>query len=103
MTIVGGLDLHRAQITFDYVDTATGVVHTGRVAPACRSTLASFLAELPSVDADFVVEGCTGWRFVAEELAAAGMRAHVADPAEAAARRGPKKRAKRPGGVRCFV
>ena len=24
---------------------------------------------LPTTDADFVVEGCTGWRFVAEELA----------------------------------
>jgi transposase len=94
MAIVGGLDLHRAQITHDYVDTATGEVHTGRIQPATRERFRRFLADLPTTDADFVVEGCTGWRFVAEELAAAGMRAHVADPAEAAARRGPKKRAK---------
>jgi transposase len=94
MSIVGGLDLHRAQITFDYVDTSTGEVHTGRVQPACRETFARFLAGLPGPDADFVVEGCTGWWFVAEELARAGMRAHVADPAEMAARRGRKKRAK---------
>jgi transposase len=94
MAIVGGLDLHRAQITFDYIDTATGEARTGRVAPADRDRFARFLAELGTTDADFVVEGCTGWRYVAEELSAAGMRAHVADPAEAAALRGPKKRAK---------
>ena len=38
--------------------------------------------------------GCTGWRYVAEELHRAGITAHVAEPAETAARRGPKRRAK---------
>lgn len=94
MRIVGGLDLHRAQITFDYIDTATGEVHTGRVRPACREAFARFLADLPARDVAFVVEGCTGWWFVADELQRAGMGAHVADPAEAAALRGRKKRAK---------
>ena len=36
MTIVGGFDVHRAQITFDYVDTETGEVCTGQVRPATR-------------------------------------------------------------------
>ena len=27
MTIVGGIDIHRAQLTYDYVDLATGEVH----------------------------------------------------------------------------
>ena len=40
------------------------------------------------------MEGCTGWRYVVEELAAAGGAAHLADPAETAGLRGPKKRAK---------
>ena len=92
--IVGGFDLHRAQITFDYVDTSTGEVCTGRIQPAWRETLGQFLDALPSSDVDFVVEGCTGWWFVADELAQRGMRPHVADPAEAAALRGRKKRAK---------
>ena len=48
----------------------------------------------PGGDAEFAVEGCTGWRYVAEELAAVGARVHLADPAETAAARGPKKRAK---------
>ena len=30
MPIVGGLDIHRKQITFDYLDTATGVVSLNR-------------------------------------------------------------------------
>jgi transposase len=94
MRIVGGLDLHRAQITFDFIDMATGEVHAGRVQPACREMFARFLADLPTDDAAFVVEGCTGWWFVVDELARAGMGAHVADPAEAAALRGRKKRAK---------
>ena len=29
MPIVGGLDIHRKQLTFDYLDTATGEVKRG--------------------------------------------------------------------------
>jgi GNAT superfamily N-acetyltransferase len=43
----------------------------------------------------FAVEGCTGWRFVVEEqLQRAGISALLAESAETAHRRGPKKRAK---------
>lgn len=94
MSIVGGLDLHRGQITYDCADTSTGEVMTGRIVPATREALAEFLAEFDSADAEFVVEGCTGWWFVTDEVARAGMTAHVADPAEAAALRGKKQRAK---------
>jgi hypothetical protein len=31
MPIVGGLDIHRKQITFDYLDTSTGQVQRGQV------------------------------------------------------------------------
>jgi transposase len=40
------------------------------------------------------VEGCTGWRYVVEEIIAAGFEAHLAEPAETQAARGRKKRAK---------
>jgi hypothetical protein len=33
MPIVGGLDIYRKQITFDYLDTVTGQVRRGRIAP----------------------------------------------------------------------
>jgi hypothetical protein len=45
-------------------------------------------------DADLALEGTTGWRFVVEEIERAGYRAHLADPAETAAKRGRKRRAK---------
>src|SRR5439155_16747521 len=40
------------------------------------------------------LEGTAGWRCVVEEIERAGDRAHLADPAETAARRGRKRRAK---------
>jgi transposase len=94
MTMVGGFDVHRQQITFDYVDD-DGLVHWGQIRPATRKTLRSWLAEhCPDGDGEFGLEGCTGWRYVTEELAAADVGVHLGDPAEIAALRGPKKRAK---------
>ena len=95
MTIIGGFDVHRKQITFDYVDTDIGLVRCGEIRPATRTALRAWLGEhCPDGDAEMAVEGCTGWRYVCEELAAAGGAAHLADPAETAGLRGPKKRAK---------
>lgn len=94
MTMVGGLDVHRQQITFDYVDD-DGVVHWGQIRPATRKMLRAWLAEhCPDGDGEFALEGCTGWRYVSEELAAAGVVVHLGDPAEIAALRGAKRRAK---------
>jgi hypothetical protein len=44
MPIVGGLDIHRKQLTFDYLDTVTGQVRRGQVAPADREHLRAWLA-----------------------------------------------------------
>src|SRR3974390_2392720 len=91
MTMVGGFDVHRKQITFDYVDD-DGLVRFGEIRPATRKTLRGWLGEhCPTGDAEFALEGCTGWRYVVEELAGAGGGGH---PAEIAGLRGPKKRAK---------
>jgi transposase len=43
---------------------------------------------------DVAVEGCTGWRYVVEEVTAAGLGAHLAEPAETQTARGRKRRAK---------
>jgi len=95
MAIVCGFDVHRAQITFDYVDTATGQVVRGRIAPADRERLRSWLERFTGVaEVDLAVEGCTGWRFVAEECQRVGVRVHLADPGETAAARGKKRHAK---------
>lgn len=94
MAIVGGLDVHRRQLTFDYLDAATGEISRGRIAPADRGQLREWLGRFDGRDAEFAFEGCTGWRYVAEELARAGVGAHLAEPADTAALRGPKRRAK---------
>src|SRR6266568_6785565 len=95
MPIVGGLDIHRKQLTFDYLDTVTGEVQRGQVSPADRAHLRAWLARFAGRnDVAFAMEGCTGWRYVAEELAAAGIAAHVGEPADTAALRGRKRHAK---------
>ena len=75
MPIVGGLDIHRKQLTFDYLDTVTGEVKRGQVAPADRAHLRAWLARFACRDdVAFALEGCTGWRYVAEELAGPASR-----------------------------
>jgi len=95
MAIVGGFDVHRAQITFDYLDTDSGEVTTGQVRPATRPALRTWLGRFDGrTEVAFAVEGCTGWRFVVEELLRAGVEPHLAEPADTATQRGRKKRAK---------
>ena len=95
MPIVGGLDIHRKQITFDYLDTVTGQVCRGQIAPADRVHLRAWLGRFAGrEDVAFAVEGCAGWRYVTEELAAAGVEAHLAEPADTAFARGRKRHAK---------
>jgi transposase len=94
MAIVGGLDIHRRQITYDYLDTDSGETRRGQLSPATRLELRAWLARFTGHQADFAFEGTTGWRFVAEEVMDAGFRAHLAEPADTRALRGPKRRAK---------
>lgn len=94
MSIVMGLDQHRAQITADWLDTETGEVSRARVAPAHRDGLRQFLRRFAGEELEVALEATTGWRFVVEELQALGAEVHLAEPAETSARRGNKKRAK---------
>ena len=45
MAIVAGFDVHRAQITFDALDTVTGEVHRGRIR-ADREAVCAWVARL---------------------------------------------------------
>jgi transposase len=94
MTIVMGLDQHRAQITTEWIDTSTGELSRSRVAPAHREGLRRFLTRFDGSELEVALEATTGWRFVVEELHRVGARVHLAEPAETAERRGRKKRAK---------
>jgi transposase len=94
VAIVMGLDQHRAQITADWLDTATGEVSRARVMPAHRDGVRQFLGRFAGQQLEVALEATTGWRFVVEELQAVGAEVHLAEPAETSSRRGSKKRAK---------
>ena len=67
----------------------------GQISPADREHLRAWLARFAGrEDVAFAVEGCAGWRYVAGELAAAGITAHLAEPADTAFARGRKRHAK---------
>jgi len=96
MAIIGGLDLHRQQITFDCLNTDTGEIRTGQLRPATREAFRAWLAKSfqGRENVRLAVEGCTGWRFVVEEMQRAGVEPHLAEPADTATLRGRKRRAK---------
>ena len=88
MTIVMGLDQHRAQITAEWIDTDTGEVSRTRISPAHRAGVRRFCERFGGQELEVGLEATTGWRFVAEELRRVGATVHLAEPAETAARRG---------------
>ena len=93
MSMVFGLDLHRQQITFDGLDVESGQVWKGRVWQPDRERFRRWLERDVADRANgqpvaLAVEGCTGWRYVVEEITAAGLEAHLAEPADTQAARG---------------
>ncbi|HZE06920.1 MAG TPA: IS110 family transposase [Solirubrobacteraceae bacterium] len=94
MSIVMGVDQHRAQITAEWIDLETGEISRARVRPADRAGVRRFLARFAGQQLEVALEATTGWRFFVEELRAVGAVVHLAEPAETAARRGRKKRPK---------
>jgi len=94
VTIVMGLDQHRAQITAEWLNSETGEISRKRIAPADRDGVRRFAATFRGQELDVALEATTGWRFVVEEFQAIGAQVRLAEPAETAARRGTKKRAK---------
>jgi transposase len=94
VSIIGGLDVHRRQITYDWIDIETGQQRQGRLAPAGREHLRGWLEQFAGQQAAFALESCTGWRYVVEELQQAGITAHLAEPADTRALWGRKRHAK---------
>jgi transposase len=94
VSLVMGMDQHRAQISAEWIDTLTGEISRARVAPAERTGVRKFLARFEGVDLEVALEATTGWRFVVEELQRVGAEAHLAEPAETSGMKGKKQRAK---------
>ena len=93
MAIVAGFDVHRAQITFDALDTESGEVSRGRI-DATPAAVARWVQRFTDHEIHVAVEACTGWLFVCDALVAAGAVPHLAEPVETRALRGRKRRAK---------
>src|SRR4051794_7216660 len=93
MAILAGFDVHRAQITFDALNTETGEVLRGRFR-ADRDAVGAWMAQFSGEHVEVAVQACTGWLFVYEALTGAGVVVHLAEPAEASALRGRKRPAK---------
>ena len=94
VSIVMGLDQHRAQIAAEWIDTITGEVSRARIVPADRAGVRKFFGQFRGEGLEVALEATTGWRFVVEELERVGAEAHLAEPAETAGLKGKKKRAK---------
>ena len=59
MASVAGFDVHRAQITFDALDTETGEVSRGRI-DATPAAVTRWAKRFGSHEIEVAVEACTG-------------------------------------------
>ncbi len=94
MSLVMGMDQHRAQISAEWIETVTAEVFRARVAPADRAGVRKFLKRFAGEGLEVALEATTGWRFVAEELERVGAEVHLAEPTETSGLKSKKKRAK---------
>ena len=78
MIVFAGFDVHRAQITFDALDSDTGEVTRGRI-DSTPSAVERWVARFPGREIHVAVEACTGWLFVCQALEHAGAIAHLAE------------------------
>jgi transposase len=94
MTLVMGMDQHRAQISAEWIDTITGEISRARVAPADRAGVRKFLTRFKGVGLEVALEATTGWRYVVEELERIGAEVHLAEVVQTAGLKGRGKRPK---------
>jgi transposase len=94
MTLVMGMDQHRAQISAEWIDTITGEISRARVAPADRTGVRRFLTRFKGQGLEVALEATTGWRFLVEELDRVGAEVHLAEVVQTSGLKGRGKRPK---------
>jgi transposase len=94
VTLVMGMDQHRAQIAAEWIDTLTGEISRSRVSPADRAGVRKFLTQFDGEGLEVALEATTGWRFVVEELDRVGAEAHLAEVVQTSGLKGRGKRPK---------
>lgn len=91
--VMAAIDIGKAVLQAASVQGVSGVVDETRF-PADRESLHRWVDSFAGRLQRVVIEATTGWKWIAHELSARGVEVVLADPAEAAARKGRKRRAK---------
>jgi transposase len=91
--MVGAIDIHKSVLHAAVFDPERGELQDERF-PATREALSDWAIRSRAELAVVAIEATTGWRWVCRELQAAGFDVRLADPGQAKALRGGKRRAK---------
>jgi transposase len=91
--LLAAIDIHKSVLQAAVLDPESGELHDERIA-ASGEGLAEWAGRWRGRVAVVAVEATTGWRWVWRDLARQGMEVRLAEPAEARALRGRKRRAK---------
>jgi transposase len=91
--LCAAIDIHKAVFQAAVLDTETGEITQERFA-STRQALVEWAERWRDRLAAVAVEATTGWRWVARELQARGLEVRLADPGQANALRGGRRRAK---------
>jgi transposase len=91
--MVGAIDIHKRVLHAAVLDPESGELSDERF-PATREALGDWALRFRTQLAVVAIEATTGWRWVCRELQAAGFEVRLADPGQAKALRGGRRRAK---------
>jgi hypothetical protein len=61
LSIVGAFDIHRGQLTYQFVDSVTGEVCRGRIVPSDREHLRVWLAQFKRRRSVHFAGSCRSW------------------------------------------
>jgi transposase len=90
--MMAAIDIHKRVLQSAVLEPASGEFVEERFSG--REALADWAMRWRGRVAAVAIEATTGWRWVARELLAAGFEVHLADPGQAKALRGKKRKAK---------
>lgn len=91
--LFAAVDIHKHLFQAVILDPVSGEVEEARF-PATRERLRGWAEELLDREVVVAVEATTGWRWVVRELQALGLDVRLADPGQAKALQGRRRRAK---------
>jgi transposase len=91
--VYAAIDIHKAVFQAATLDVETGELAEQRFA-ATPDALSVWVEQQPAGLAAVAIEATTGWRWVARELERRGVVVLLADPGEASARQGKRRRPK---------